>query len=33
LTIAAMLAHQMDVSIGVSAQENAVTFWVSLPMA
>ena len=33
LTIAAMLAHQMDVRIGVSSQENAVTFWVSLPMA
>jgi C4-dicarboxylate-specific signal transduction histidine kinase len=32
LTIAAMLAHQMDVRLGVSAQENAVTFWVSVPM-
>lgn len=33
LTIAAMLAHQMDVRLGVSSQEGAVTFWVSLPMA
>jgi C4-dicarboxylate-specific signal transduction histidine kinase len=33
LTIAAMLAHQMNVTIGVSSQENAVTFWISLPMA
>ena len=33
LTIVAMLAHQMDVRVGISAQENAVTFWMSLPMA
>lgn len=33
LTIAAMLAHQMDVRLGVSSQESAVTFWISLPMA
>jgi len=33
LTIAAMLAHQTNVRLGVSAQEKAVTFWVSLPMA
>lgn len=32
LTIAAMLSHQMNVRLGVSAQENAVTFWISLPM-
>jgi C4-dicarboxylate-specific signal transduction histidine kinase len=33
LTIAAMLCHQMNVRLGVSSQENAVTFWISLPMA
>lgn len=33
LTIAAMLAHQMDVRLAVSSQDSAVTFWISLPMA
>ena len=33
LTIAAMLAHQMNVRLGVNSQDGTVTFWVSLPMA
>jgi C4-dicarboxylate-specific signal transduction histidine kinase len=33
LTIAAMLAHQMEVRIGVNSQENTTTFWLSLPVA
>ena len=31
LTIAAMLAHQMGVRLGVNSQENTTTFWLSLP--
>lgn len=31
LTIAAMLAHQMNVRLGVNSQDNTTTFWVSLP--
>jgi C4-dicarboxylate-specific signal transduction histidine kinase len=33
LTIAAMLAHQMEVPLGVNSQENTTTFWLSLPVA
>ncbi|RBP47535.1 histidine kinase/DNA gyrase B/HSP90-like ATPase [Roseimicrobium gellanilyticum] len=33
LTVAAMLARQMNVRLGVNSQENMVTFWLSLPMA
>ena len=33
LTIAAMLAHQMDVRLGVNSQDNTTTLWVSLPVA
>lgn len=31
LTIAAMLAHQMGIRLGVNSQDNTTTFWVSLP--
>jgi C4-dicarboxylate-specific signal transduction histidine kinase len=33
LTIAAMLAHQMDIRLGASSSNNTTTFWVSVPMA
>ena len=33
LTIAAMLAHQMNIQLGVNSSENATTFWVSVPIA
>lgn len=33
LTIAAMLAQQMNVRLGVNSQEGVVTFWLSVPMA
>lgn len=33
LTIAAMLAHQMGIRLGVNSQNNTTTFWVSLPTA
>jgi len=32
LTIAAMLAHQMDMRLGVNSHDNTTTFWVSVPM-
>jgi len=32
LTIAAMLAHQMDMRLGVSSNDNTTTFWVSVPI-
>lgn len=33
LTIAAMLAHQMDIRLGVNSQAQTTTFWVSVPTA
>lgn len=33
LTVAAMLARQMNVRLGVHSEEHIVTFWLSLPMA
>lgn len=33
LTIAAMLAHQMDIRLGVNSQDNTTTFWISVPVA
>ena len=33
LTIAAMLAHQMNVRLGINSQENTTTVWLSLPVA
>lgn len=33
LTIAAMLAHQMDLQLGVASENNTTTFWLSCPMA
>lgn len=33
LTIAAMLSHQMNIRLGVNSQDNATTFWVSVPVA
>lgn len=33
LTIAAMLAHQMNIRVGVNSQEGTTTFWVSVPVA
>lgn len=33
LTIAAMLAHQMNVRLGVNSQDGTTTFWVSVPVA
>ncbi|TLD71641.1 HAMP domain-containing histidine kinase [Phragmitibacter flavus] len=33
LTIAAMLAHQMDIRLGVNSQDHTTTFWVSVPVA
>jgi C4-dicarboxylate-specific signal transduction histidine kinase len=33
LTIAAMLAHQMNIRLGVNSQDNTTTFWVSVPVA
>lgn len=33
LTIAAMLAHQTGIRLGVNSQDNTTTFWVSVPVA
>jgi signal transduction histidine kinase len=33
LTIAAMLAHQMDIRLGVNSHDSTTTFWVSVPVA
>lgn len=33
LTIAAMLAHQMDIRIGAHSNDGTTTFWVSVPTA
>ncbi len=33
LTIATMLAQQLNVRLGVNSQEHMVTFWLSIPMA
>ena len=32
LTIAAMLAHQMGLQLGVASENNTTTFWLSCPM-
>lgn len=33
LTIAAMLAHQMNIHLGVNSQAETTTFWISVPVA
>jgi signal transduction histidine kinase len=33
LTIAAMLAHQMNLQLGVASENNTTTFWLSCPAA
>lgn len=33
LTISAMLAHLMNIRLGVNSQDNVTTFWVSIPLA
>lgn len=33
LTIAAMLAHQMNLQLGVASENNTTTFWLSCPVA